>query len=139
MDAWITLVAAVVGAVLGISGTLGTQLLGNRASRLQARRAELKETLKDFIRATQVAEETAAHHQDDSSLKGRAATDMWVAQKLLRLLVDDNLGELADEYCNALGACLWKPTEEEPWRRVREPQQVFLRAATDALAAVQPS
>lgn len=139
METWVALVGAVVGAALGISGTLGTQVMANRSARLSARRADLKEALKDFIRATQVAEEASAHHQGDASRKGRAATDMWVAHKFLRLLVDDDLGKLADGYCNTLGDCLWSPTDEEPWKRVRDPQQRFLNGAAAALASAEPA
>jgi hypothetical protein len=41
--------------------------------------------------------------------------------------------EAATAYCDRLNEVLWAPTEEDPWRRVQEPQGRFMDAAKAAL------
>ncbi|MGH3273213.1 MAG: hypothetical protein ACRDNZ_02680 [Streptosporangiaceae bacterium] len=146
MTEWILLAGTLGGAIIGIAGTLGAQILANHAeadrslaSRDEARRAELKACIDQLIRATQLAEEAAAHHQDEAALKGHAASEMWIAYKALSLVGDGALRDTAASFCNELNACLWNPTSAEPWRRIADPQQRFLAAATEASRHPDPT
>jgi hypothetical protein len=136
---WILLAGTLGGAIIGIGGTLGAQVLANRAEikrnlavRDEVKRVELNTYIDQFVRATQLAEEAAAHHQDDAALKGHAASEMWIAYKSLSLVSDGTLRDTAASFCDELNSCLWTPTNDEPWKRIRNPLQRFLEAATEA-------
>jgi hypothetical protein len=135
---WVLLAGTLGGAIIGIAGTLGAQVLANYAevkrnlaARDEAKRAELRVYIDQFIRSTQLAEEAAAHHQDDGPLKGHAASEMWIAHKSLGLVSDGALQDTAAAFCDELNACLWHPTSDEPWQRIANPQRRFLDAAAE--------
>jgi len=88
----------------------------NHAARDEVKRVELRTYIDSLIRATQLAEEAASHHQDDAALKGHAASEMWIAYKALSLISGETLRDTAASYCDELNSCLWSPTSTEPWR-----------------------
>jgi hypothetical protein len=137
---WILVAGTAVGAVIGIAGTLGAQILANHAERGrnlavrdEAKRAELRTYIDQFVRATQLAEEAAARHQDDATLKGHAFSEMWIAYKSLSFVSDAPLQEAAWAFCDVLNSCLWEPTDEAPWPRIKDPLYRFQDATTEAL------
>jgi hypothetical protein len=131
---WVTLLGVLAGATVGIAGTLGAQLIALRAQRERDRvaaqeraRIELRTAITDLISATQRAE--AATDSDDYERRSAASVEMWIAYKCLHVTADQELLTLAEAYCNCLNECLWRPTEEPAWQRVREVQFPFLDAA----------
>lgn len=139
MEVWSGLIGAVVGAIIGIGGALGAQVLANRAeaNRLDAERserlrAEIRSALDVFLRAAQRAEQ-AAHDGDNTDRKGDAATEMWIAYKSLALVAEPGICEAALTYCDALSACLWNPDSRQPWEAVHGPQLHFNEVARHAL------
>lgn len=99
-------------------------------------RAELRVAADRLIRTTQLAEEAAAHHPGDELFKGKAATEMWIAYKSLRLIADVQVQQRAAELCDTLSDCLWRPNEDEPWQRVHEQNARFAETVASSFGCV---
>jgi len=108
------------------------------AERAEARRAEQLDLLRQFIRGAQQAERAAEDRDGTPAWKTRALDvldELWVCERLIHVLFDSSLHELARAYVRALDHVLWQePEDGSLWDHLKGPKVAFLTAARAELS-----
>lgn len=109
------------------------------AERVEKRREEQLDLLRQFIRVAQQAERAAEDRDDDDDSWKTAALDvvdeLWVCERMIHVLFASDLHGLARAYVKALDHVIWqKPGEGTMWDHLRGPKVAFLDAARDELS-----
>ncbi|MDS0133874.1 MULTISPECIES: hypothetical protein [unclassified Amycolatopsis] len=109
------------------------------AERVEKRREEQLDLLRQFIRVAQQAERAAEDRDDDDDSWKTAALDvvdeLWVCERMIHVLFASDLHGLARAYVKALDHVIWqKPGEGTMWDYLRGPKVAFLDAARDELS-----
>jgi hypothetical protein len=137
-------IGTVVGAVVGSGATLLSQFLNLRVSNSQtrvaredARRAELRQAIRDFLEEAQNVEQQAGYrYRNSKSAPDASAHRLWVFQKQLAVSGSDVLGQTSFAYVWSLDHLLWHDVTapyKDVWEEMAVTRDPFLKAATTAL------
>jgi hypothetical protein len=104
----------------------------------EARRVEQLELLREFVRVAQRAERAAEDR--DTTPSGKAAAldaldELWVCERMIHILFDSSLHDLARAYVKALDHVLWREFDDGSlWDYLKGPKVAFLAAARGELS-----
>ncbi|WP_206789349.1 hypothetical protein [Amycolatopsis sp. MtRt-6] len=109
------------------------------AERVEKRREEQLELLRQFIRVAQQAERAA---EDPSKKKPSwkagaldVVDELWVCERMIHVLFAPALHGLARAYVKALDHVVWQePGDDSLWDYLRGPKVAFLDAAREELS-----
>lgn len=108
------------------------------AERAEARRLEQLELLREFVRVAQRAERAAEDRDTTPSWKAAALDaldELWVCERMIHILFDSSLHDLARAYVKALDHVLWRESDEgSMWDQLKGPKVAFLAAARGELS-----